>query len=475
MKRGLLLSFLIGILSFGQIWSQEARITKGRVVDSLKVEDSISETFSLYIPRDFKNGQTWPTLVIFDPEGRGRLTAQLFRSIAEEQGYIIAASNEVLNKTPLQTNLQVANRLITRLLISMPVNPKLVYVGGLREGAELASATPLIYQDIRGVLAVGDAWVNPELTEKMKPFFFSAVAGDEDAGLFSLQAFLDFYKQKKFPTEMNYFEGNNKEWPDTFVLNNAVSAFSLDAMAKGLRERDQVFIQRLFEKELESTEVLRRQRNYLRAYEKLEQMEDKYALFNVNSNEVKDRLKSLNRNKAYRQQRRDFRRAENLEAEKQEEYRYLMEMDILNTNFENIGWWEYQIKELQERAEKGNPAEKKVYNRLQDFLKELSLSHFNIIMESQAGIDTKIFVSVLRTALDKEDPEAYLKIISLAGHDGDHQTALLYLEDLLKTGYDKIDTLYDIDGILDLKFSKEYNDLIRKYLGESKYYGRPIK
>ena len=470
MKRGLLLSFFIAIFSFGQIWSQEARIAKGVVVDTLKVQDSISETFSIYIPQDFKNGETWPVLVIFDPQGRGRLTAQLFRSIAEEQGYIIAASNEVLNKTPLQTNLQVANRLITRLLISIPVNPKLVYAGGLQEGGQLASATPLIYQDVRGVLAVGDAWVNPELTDKMKPFFFSAVAGDEDEDLFRQQAFVNFYKGKKFPTEMNYFDGTNKEWPDTFVLNNAVSAFSLDAMAKGLREKDQVFVQRLFEKELKSAEMLRRQRNYIKAYEKLEQMQDKYSLFEVNTDELNDRMKSLSRNKAYRQQRRDFRKAENLEAEKQEEYRYLMEMDIISANFENIGWWEYQMEELQKLSEEGNLAEKKVYNRLQDFLKKLSRSHFNNIMESQAGIDTKIFVSVLRTALDKEDPEAYLKIISLAGHDGDHQTALMYLEDLLKTGYDDMDALYDIEGILDLKLSKEYNDLIRKYLGESKYY-----
>lgn len=470
MKRGLLLSFIISVLSLGQIWSQETRIAKGVVVDTLKVQDSISESYSVYIPQDFQNGETWPVLVIFDPQGRGRLTTQLFRSIAEEQGYIIAASNEVLNKTPLQTNLQVANRLIARLLISMPVNPKLVYVGGLQEGAQLASATPLIYQDVRGVLAVGDAWVNPELTDKMKPFFFSAVAGDEDADIFKLQAIVNFYKEKKFPAEMNYFDGTNKEWPDTFALNNAVSAFSLDAISKGLRDKNQVYVQRLFEKELESAEFLRRQRNYLRAYEKLEQMEDKYALFNVNTAELEDRMKSLSRNKAYRQQRRDFRKAENLEAEKQEEYRYLMEMDIISANFENIGWWEYQMEELQKLSEKGSLAEKKVYNRLQDFLKKLSLSHFNNVLESQAGIDTKIFVSVLRTALDKEDPKAYLEIISLAGHDGDHQTALMYLEDLLKTGYDNMDALYDIEGILDLKLSKEYNDLIKKYLGESKYY-----
>lgn len=468
----LFLSLIIGIFILNHSWSQETLISKGVVVDSLTVQDSISESFSIYIPKDFENGETWPVLVLFDPEGRGRSTAQLFRSIAEEQGYIIIASNEILNKTSLQTNLPVAARLIERLLISIPANPSMIYVGGLQEGAQLASATPLIYKEIRGVLAVGDAWINTELTEKMKPFFFSAVAGDEDAGLFKLQAFLEYYKREKYPTEINFFDGKNDEWPDTFVLSNAVSAFTLDALAKGLREKDQGFVQNLFEKELKSAEMLRRQRTYLRAYEKLEQIENKYSLFDVDLNKLKDRQKELRRNRAYKQQRRDFRRAESLEGAKQEEYRQLMDMDIISTNFENIGWWEYQMEELQEKAEKGNLAEKKVYNRLQDFLKELTRSHFDIIMESQAGIDIKIFISVLRTAIDKEDPEAYLKIISLAGHDGDHQTALLYLEDLLKTGFDDMEALYDIEGILDLKLSREYNDLIRKYLGESKYYNQ---
>ncbi|HSP12554.1 MAG TPA: hypothetical protein VLO29_08500 [Salegentibacter sp.] len=472
MTKTFFLGLIIGIFTVNFSWSQETLISKGVVVDSLAVQDSISETFAIYIPKDFENGETWPVLVLFDPEGRGRTTAQLFRGIAEEQGYIIAASNEVLNKSSIQTNLPIAGRLIERLLISIPVNPSMVYVGGLLEGAQLASATPLIYPEIPGVLAVGDAWVNPDLTEKIKPFFFSAVAGDEDVGLFTLQAFLNYYQKEKYPTEINYFDGKNDEWPDTFVLSNAVSAFTLDALAKGLREKDPEFVQKMYEKELESAEMLRRQRTYLRAYEKLEQLENKYSLFDIDFNNLKDRQKELSRSKAFKQQRRDFRRAESLEGTKQEEYRQLMDMDIVSTNFENIGWWEYQVEELQELAEKGNLAEKKVYNRLQDFLKELSRSHFSNIIESKAGIDTKIFVGVLRTAIDKEDPEAYLKIISLAGHDGDHQTALLYLEDLLKTGFDDTEALYNIDGILDLKLSREYNDLIRKYLGESKYYNQ---
>jgi len=109
-------------------------------------------------------------------------------------------------------------------------------------------------------------------------------------------------------------------------------------------------------------------------------------------------------------------------------------------------------------------------SRLQGFLDNLSKNYYDGYVNSQATPRSKVFVSVLRTIFDKEDPEAYLNIIKIAGHDGDHETALLYLEDLLKTGFDDMEALYEIEGILDLKLSETYNDKIREYLGEAKYY-----
>ena len=79
---------------------------------------------------------------------------------------------------------------------------------------------------------------------------------------------------------------------------------------------------------------------------------------------------------------------------------------------------------------------------------------------------------MLRTVIAKNDPEAYFKIISLASLDGDYDTALLYLEDLLKTDYANYEMLYDIEGTLDIQLSEEYNQLIKEYLGKSKYYNK---
>lgn len=470
MKQPFLIALMLSLFFGANSISQEMRMVKGKVVDSLSINDTLSESFSIYLPRDFETDRPWPVIFIFDAQGRGSLATQLFRSIAEEQDYIIAASNENLTRDSLQVNLPKASRFMNKVLSSFPVDSNLVYTAGVGEGGALASAIPLIYNRIRGVMAVGEGWVNTEFMVNSKPYMFSAVAGDEDYNLFTLSEIVAFFKKNNFPAEINFFEGKKDEWPNTFVLSNAVTGFTLQDLAQGLREKDPEFVDFLFENELETTEMLRRQRKYYQAFEKLKQIEEKYEAFEIDGSKIRDRIKDLRRTKAFRQQRRLFRRAATWETEKQEEYRYYLEMDVISANFENLGWWEFELEELQEQQEEGDIAEQKAASRLKSFLKQLSAQQFNEIMKSEANIDAKIYSGVLRTILDREDPEAYLKIIALAGHDGDHETALIYLEDLLKTGFDDMESLYEIEGILDLKLSPEYNNLIREYLGEAKYY-----
>ncbi|MGA9588309.1 MAG: hypothetical protein WBV11_00620 [Salegentibacter sp.] len=449
------------------------RIPKGRVVDSIPVGDTLNESFALYLPRSFKGDTPSALIVVLDPQGRGRESAQLFRKIAEDQSYIIAASNEDFTRDSLQNNVPKVTRLMKRLLTSLPIDTKQVYVAGLKEGGQLASAIPVLYKGLGGVMAVGDAWLNPDYISKVSPFMFSAVVGDEDPAIYEMKNIVEFFDKAGFPSEINYFNGGRGEWPDTFVLSNAVAGFTLQAIKKGLRKTDstaQVSVQQLYKNELDYAEMLRRKREYYPAYRQLEQMEDKYEDFGY-KDEIRDKLKELRRIKAFRKQRRAYRDAAFEEDQKRDMYNSYLEYDLATTNFENVGWWASQMDELKEMEKSGDPVKQKMAARLEGYLKNTSLQRYRVIQATPgAGIDLKILASVLRTVIAKNDPEAYLNIIALAGHDGDYKTAMLYLEDLLKTGYDDIDALYNIEGILDLKLSPEYNELIHKYLGESKYY-----
>jgi hypothetical protein len=474
MNNKLCLFLILFIFSLGSMTAQEIKVPVGRVVDSIPAADSTSSSFALYLPQNFTTEKQWPVLFVFDAEGRGKASTQLFKGVAEEQSYVIAAANLNINQDSLQNDIKKVGAIINQVAGMLPLNKQEVYAVGLGAGGKLASALPLVYNNISGVLAVENGWLNTNYLKGSNKFMYSAIACTSRNSKFTLEGIVDFLDEKDHPTELNFYScGQKVEWPIADVIYNSIAGFTLKAIRDGKRERDPVLIQKLYEHEVENAERLRRSRNYYLAFEKFKKIEDKYEDLGLDV-DLRDKIKSIRRNKAFRQQRRDYRNFASKEKEKREEYLNYMENDVITSNFENTGWWAQEVAELKETQKNTSGAEAKMAARLVGYLDGLSKTYYDDYVNAPVNARTKVFVSILRTIFDKKDPEAYLNIIKIAGHDGDHETALLYLEDLLKTGFDELEALYDIEGILDLKLSKEYNKKIKEYLGEAKYYEAEI-
>lgn len=464
-----LLLVIIAFLTLGNLHAQEFRIIKGGVTDSLPIPGMSNKTYAFYAPTNYTTDRKWPVVFVFDPKGRGSTTANLFRKAAEEQQYLVASANIDLKAEPIDSIVKTATAMMNSIFSAFPIDPVQVYTAGMGEGAQVASALPLFYKQMAGVMAIGNSFVNREYVDKSNPYMFIAIAGDKDYMVYEMEEYLRFFDDLDFRTDVYYFDGKEDQWPETAVISNAMTGFTLEAIKKGNRVADKDFIQKLYQNEIGYTEQLVRTRNYYEAYEKLDRMEDKYEDFGF-EDDIEDRMKELKKTNGYRSQRRDFRQAVTFEKEQQGYYEYTLRTDVMTANFQNIGWWAYQVDELEKLKKSSNEAKSNMAYRLHGYLDFLTKRKFDVIVNSDAPIDIKIFMSVLRTAINKDDPEAYLKIISLAGSDGDYETALLYLEDLLKTGYSNMEALYNIEGTLDLQFTREYNEIIKKYLGESKFY-----
>ena len=464
-----LLFAVVTVLTLFNLNAQEYRITKGGVTDSLPIPGEPEETYALYTPSNYTPEKKWPVIFTFDPLGRGNKTASLFRLGAESQNYIIASSNIDLKAKPIDSIIKVATAMMNGVLQALPIEPGQVYTAGMGEGAQVSSALAHIYKDMAGVMAIGNSFVNPAYIDKNNPYMFIGLAGKKDYMVYEIEDYLRFYDDMDFPTDVYYFDGKEDEWPSAQVVSNAMTGFTLEAIKDGRRSSEPAFVQALFENELAYAETLRRTREYYAAYEKLDRMEEKYEDFGF-EDVIDEKKKEIKNTKGYRSQKNDFRQAVSFEREQQNEYEYLLRTDIMTANFQNIGWWAYQVDELEKLKTGAGDAKSNMAYRLLGYIDFLSKREYTNIVNSKEPIDIKIFISVLRTAINKDDPEAYLKIISLAAADGDQETALLYLEDLLKTGYSDMDSLYNIEGALDLEFTREYNALIKKYLGESKYF-----
>lgn len=467
MRKKLLTAFiLLGTIA---LQAQEIRVRKGAVTDSLPIQTISGTTYALYTPLSYTSEKKWPIIFVFDSEGRGAVTANLFRAAAEDQQYLVASINMDLKSKPLDTIISTATTMINTVFGTFPIDPAQVYTAGMGEGAQVGSAMPIIYKDIAGILAVGNSFVNPDRIDKNDPYMFIGVAGSRDYMVYEMEGYLKFYDKLGFPTDVYYFEGKEDEWPESQLIANAIGGFTLQAIKSGLRPKNDSLIQRMYDNEIAYVESLRRTRNYYAAYQTLERMEEKYEDFDF-EDAIKDQMKTVKKTNGFGAQRRKFKEATFVEREQQSEYEFLLRNDILTANFQNIGWWAYQIDELQKIKESDNPARSNMAYRLHGYLDFLTKREFDIITTGNYGIDTKIFISVLRTAINRNDPEAYFKVISLASMDGDYETALLYLEDLLKTGYKDYEKLYAVDGALDLQFSEEYNAIVQKYFGKSKYH-----
>lgn len=448
--------------------AQEITLKKGVVLDSISINDSIAETYAIYLPKDFSTEKAWPTVFVFDSQGRGGRAVQLFRKAAEEQGYIIAASNNIQEEETFINNVKVGTRLMSTVFNYFPVDKRGVYTAGFAEGAKVAGVLPAVFQNVQGVMAIGDSWINIDYINNQARFSFVGLAGYEDHNYNKIQETVFLLSKAGLNASLYPYNGSH-EWPFNDIIYNALGNFTLQAMEKGLRPRDPAIVQTLYTEELGTVERYLRMMQPYKAFELLEIMEGKYSNYGK-EDEIKRKQKEVRRSRLFRNQRRNYVDAEIKEAQTMEEYLYFFDQDVLSANFENIGWWNQQVKDLQEMQQGEDQAEAEMASRILGKFQSLTKIAFEELKKQKAGIDPLIFTAILQTVFDKEDPQGYFNIISLSGQDGDYYTALLYLEDLLKTGYDNMEALYNIPGTLDLKLSPEYNHLIKKYLGESKFY-----
>ncbi|GAB2779238.1 hypothetical protein [Salinimicrobium soli] len=451
-----------------QVAAQEYTVKKGLVVDSLKVSDSLSETYALYLPTNFQPDKKWPVLFLFDGKGRGRATAQLFKNAAEEQGYLLVSSNAVSEEQPLKENLEVASRLVLGTAGALPFDLNQISAAGSNEGGRVASTVPVLFKNILGVIAVGNEWIKFDLLDKKKDFCFIGVTGDENfasAGIYYTARQLG---AQKYPVEVYTYEGGG-DWPESEIISSVVGSLTLEAMKKELRLVDQQLIDKLFEEDLSRVDKLMSNVKLLKAHELLETMLDKYKDLHDLSR-VEERLNSLRKSRNYISQKREYEDVVEKEMRLMDDFSYYMEDDILTRNLENLGWWNYQKIRLDSISKVGG-AEGKMAERLKGFVAEVANS-FRDEMEKQKGysVDSKMIANLIATIYNPHNYEAYKDIITLSAQDNDFPTALFYLEEMLKNGYKDMDELYEIPGTLGLKLTPEYNELIRKYLGDSRYY-----
>ncbi len=465
MKKALIVFFL----SFSFCLSaQEISLYKGVVTDNLTIHDSISENFAIYLPKNFSKTREWPVVFLFDMQGRGKQVVGMFKQAAEEQGYILAASNNNYDTLSLSKNILIASRLLDKVFDLLPIKRGRVYTAGFGSGARMASLIPSFIKGVSGVISCGSPIANVEVLSTKNKFHFIGIVGNEDYNFRPMLSTQKELKKLKFFNQLLIFEGGSV-WPESKYLSKALAFFTIAAMSKGIELEDEHFVNVSFNKNMGEVSALLAQRKPLFTEKLLVEMIDVFRTFkDVDS--LKANLKNIRKSPLFKEQNRSRNAAFLIENFIKDEYIYLVEEDVATYNYDNLGWWKYKIEELAKLEAGNNVFEKHMAKRLKGFLNALIDDHvYELLNHVPLDEEALTFLYMLKTITDPQNPDPYMQVISNSAKVEDYGTALFYLEELLKIGYTNKEELYAIPNTAIFRLTPEFNELVARYLKVERY------
>ena len=109
-------------------------------------------------------------------------------------------------------------------------------------------------------------------------------------------------------------------------------------------------------------------------------------------------------------------------------------------------------------------------HRLLGFVNALAEDNIDMVQSDEVlDEDALAFLYMLKTILEPENFDYYLKTVSLSAKNEDFGTSLFYLEEALKKGFKDREKLYGLEGTALLRITPEFNELVAKYLKDSRY------
>lgn len=405
--------------------------------------------------------------MVIDTEGEEKSALSMFVMAAENEGYILAAS-KLSDTVSLTKNMLSTSKTIRKIADMLPLNINMLYAAGQDLGGQLASLVPILIKGVNGAISINASLANRELINMKESFHFITIVNKENYRYPYALTDAKLLDQYKFPNQVLLYDGNG-EWPGVTYLEKAMQLFTLDAMSRKWIPRDSAYIEKAYQKDIRQLEQLNKIGDLLWAEQYMTEMMSMYrAMKNMDS------LRSVQRDLRRSKEFKTMKRAESVaflqESMLKEDYQFYMEEDLYAHNYDNLGWWNYQMAEIEKFIASDKPFKKQMGHRLKGFVNALAEDNISIEMTEEVVDENALaFLYMLKTILEPDNYDYYLKTISLSSKNDDFGTSLFYLEELLKKGFKDKEKLYNIEHTALFRIMPEFNEMVSKYLDDARY------
>ena len=236
---------LLSLLSGARSQEPALSIPQGELIEKVTCARDPSQSYALYLPRNYEKSRKWPVLYAFDPGARGRVPVERFKDAAEQFGWIVVGSNNSRNAS-IQSSIDAWNAIIRDTTDRFSIDDTRAYATGFSGGARVALTFATQCKNcLAGVIAGGAAFppgIEPAPTMQFTIF---GIAGVDDFNFPEMKELDEKLTRLNVSHQIEIWDGRH-EWFPSSVATDAVAWMELTAVKSGRREKDQKLIEGLW-------------------------------------------------------------------------------------------------------------------------------------------------------------------------------------------------------------------------------------
>jgi len=443
--------------------SQELPQTLGVLKDSIEIFPDSPESYTLYLPSTYKEGEVSPIVFIFDPAARGKAGVTPFIEASEKYNYILICSNNAKNG-PYGPNLQIADRLFKSVLPTYTIDEKRIYTAGFSGGSRLAATIAVLSNAIQGVIACGAGFSRNPLyfPTSRNSFSYVGIVGNRDMNYLEMHKTKEWLTTFGLPYEMLFFPGEH-QWPPSQVLVKAFDWLQLQARNKGLVTIREEALNTMFTESL-TTATQYEEEGHLQpavvAYERI--------LNNFSDHEGVDSLgkkvKKLKRQKDYRKALAAEKKVADLEDTLSTKFMKRFNEEVFRGgNDDDFDWWRSNIKMVQNKYSNNEQVTfQNMGFRIERQIFALSIESFtSFLLEGKEKEAT--YAKDLLLVLSPNNPFVHYQLARGYARNNLQNKAIEHIEHALQSGWKDKDYLRNTKEFTSLKTNKEFIRILNDY------------
>lgn len=429
----------------------------GQIVN-LTVSSDASQSYALYLPKDYASDKKWPILYCYDPLARGRAAVEKFQAAAEKFGVIVAGSNNSRNGVDA---VPIAQNLWKDTHSRLTVDDTMVYAAGFSGGARVASVLAYHCEHcIAGVILSGAGFSTDLDTSSAFPSMVFEMVGTDDFNFPEMKTLDQTLKENGTIHHLHIFSGTH-EWRPVVDCTDALQWMQLQAMKKGIRAKDASMIEEAFTKSLNRATSELAGNNAYEGYLELQALVSDFQGLQDTA-EIEKQLakaqKSVDLTKEATKEKEQFQRQEDLVNEIM---RLGSGMQNPQDRLDKRNQLRGKISGIKKDADRTSDDDKRRMARR--VLNEVLIACYeaaSLRWEPQKNYDLALLNLEIAAEIKPDNPDLYFERARLSALKGDKKKALELLEESIKKGFNDATQLREEEAFAPLRDDPAFKKLV---------------